>query len=492
MTLVPWLAAVLLLDRSGALEREILFGFEGLVILLMIGSAFAGYAYVRHELGRTLSGILTEARRAALVDHSRRSNASADELARISEALARIDERLEAGGARFGEASGAPSSSARTRLDLGRVVDALLAPDQAAGLARVLEEAIRALDANTAYLVVPDEARGEFVTSAVAGAGSVGLVGQRAPLGEGVPAAAARERTPLLLSNPERPEAFGEGTLADASTDVMAIPLFSGEALRGVLVVQEPLHDGGFRDEDLREAAQLASLVVAAMDRASPRRASDAGDEDDRVDEVLRMFARAIDERNPYTRGHSERVARYCEEMGKSLGFDEESLRLVRRAALLHDVGKLLLPESIVRKEERLNDEELELMRTHVARAEAMVRRVAGLEGVAPLVRHHHERCDGSGYPDRVQGADLPLAAHVLIVANAFDIMTSDRSYRQAASLFHALRVLQEEAGTKYDRRAVQALCSLDRDVLTAPTDLPVNLGSTVKGQGSASISILD
>ena len=77
-------------------------------------------------------------------------------------------------------------------------------------------------------------------------------------------------------------------------------------------------------------------------------------------------------------------------------------------------------------------------------------------------------------------------------VADAYDAMTSDRSYRQAASLLHALRVLQEEAGTKYDRRAVQALCGLDREVLTAPTDLPVNLGSTVKGQGSASISILD
>jgi putative nucleotidyltransferase with HDIG domain len=490
MTLVPWLAAVLLLDRSGALEREILFGFEGLVILFMIGSAFAGYAYVRHELGRTLSSILTEARRAALVDQSRRSNASADELARISEALARIDERLEVGGV-GPVGAGAPTGPVATRLDLERVVEGLLAEDQSTGLSRVLEEAIRGLAANSAYLVVPDEARGEFVTSAVAGAGNAGLVGQRAPLGEGVPAAAARERTPLLLSNPERAQT-GSGALADPSPDVMAAPLISWERLRGVLVVQEPLREEGFREEDLRELAGLARLVVAAMDRAPSRRISEPGGDDDRVDEILRMFARAVDERNPYTRGHSERVARYCEEMSKSLGFDGETVRLVRRAALLHDVGKLLLPDSIVRKDGRLNDEELDLMRSHVGKAEAMVRRVAGLDGIATLVRHHHERCDGTGYPDGARGGDLPLAAHVLIVANAFDIMTSDRSYRQAASLLHALRVLQEEAGTKYDRRAVQALCGLDRDILTAPTDLPVSLGSTVKGQGSASISILD
>jgi HD-GYP domain-containing protein (c-di-GMP phosphodiesterase class II) len=272
----------------------------------------------------------------------------------------------------------------------------------------------------------------------------------------------------------------------------MAVPLLSGEVLRGVLVVPEPARERGFREQDLDELASLCRLVAAAMDRMSAARPPDLDGDADHVDEILRMFARAIDERNPYTRGHSERVARYCEEMATSRAFDAEAVRLVRRAALLHDIGKVFLPESIVRKEDRLSDEELELMRTHAVRAETMVKRVPGLEGIAPLVRHHHERCDGSGYPDAVAGEDLPLAAHVLIVANAFDIMTSDRSYRQAASLVHALRVLQEEAGTKYERRAVEALCGLDREILTAPTDLPVVRGSTVKGQGSASISIRD
>jgi hypothetical protein len=482
MTLVPWLAAILLLDRSGALEREVLFGFDGLVVLLMLGSALAGFGLVRNELGRTLAGIRDETRRAALVEVSRRSGANADELARISESIARIGERLEAGRA-APPAEGRAGPDPVARVDLAPVAEALLRADELSRLAPVLEEAMRALEASAAYIVVPDESRGEFVTAAVAGEGSAGLVGQRAPLGEGVPGAAARERVPVLLSNPERPPS--------SSPDVMAVPLLSGEVLRGVLVVQEPVREGGFGERELGELAALGRLVLAAMDRMPSIRPEPRVD-DDRVDEILRMFARAIDERNPYTRGHSERVARYCEEMARSLAFDAEALRLVRRAALLHDVAKLLLPESIVRKEDRLTDEELELMRTHAVRVEAMVRRVAGLEGIGPLVRHHHERCDGTGYPDGIRGDDLPLAAHVLIVANAFDIMTSDRSYRQAASLSHALRVLQEEAGTKYDRRAVEALCRLDREILTAPTDLPAVLGSTVKGQGSASISVLD
>jgi putative nucleotidyltransferase with HDIG domain len=437
-----------------------------------------------------MAGILDEAqRKVASAQARRRIGADPDELQKIAASIAALGKQLDAmPAAQAPEPSivhGEPTSGPE-RADLSRVAEALLRADGTLGLEFVLEEALCAVRAKVAYVVAPDESRGEFVTVAAVGKGADELAGQRIPLGEGVPAAAARERTPMLVSNPESP---GE----EAAHDVIAVPLLADDTLHGVLVVQDPVDEESFRTRDLQELTGLCRLVAAALIRLSETPVGAAAPPDeDTIDDILRMYAREIDERNPYTRGHSERVARYCEEMAKSLALDADSIRLVRRAALLHDVGKLLLPESIVRKEDRLNDEELELMRTHAVRAEKMVRRIAGLEQVAPLVRHHHERCDGTGYPDGIAGADLSLANHVLIVANAFDVMTSDRSYRQATSLLQALRVLQEEAGTKYDRRAVQALCCLDRAVLTAPSDQPVSLGSTVKGQGSASISILE
>ena len=117
------------------------------------------------------------------------------------------------------------------------------------------------------------------------------------------------------------------------------------------------------------------------------------------------------------------------------------------------------------------------------------MRAIPALASLAPFVRHHHERCDGSGYPDGLAGDSVPLPTHVLIVANAFDIMTSDRSYRKAMSLNEALEVLRAKAGVWYDRRAVQALLSLDRALLSAAHDT-TDGSSSVKGRATASVSV--
>jgi HD-GYP domain-containing protein (c-di-GMP phosphodiesterase class II) len=161
----------------------------------------------------------------------------------------------------------------------------------------------------------------------------------------------------------------------------------------------------------------------------------------------------------------------------------------LRRAALIHDVGKITLPETLLRKESRFTPEELELVRTHSAAGEKLVRAIPALASAAPLVRHHHERCDGSGYPDGLKADAIPIPTHVLIVANAFDIMTSDRSYRQAMSLTEALETLRSKAGVWYDRRAVHALLGLDRSVLHVTNDVSEG-NAAVRGRGTASISV--
>jgi HD-GYP domain-containing protein (c-di-GMP phosphodiesterase class II) len=200
----------------------------------------------------------------------------------------------------------------------------------------------------------------------------------------------------------------------------------------------------------------------------------------------------AIEARDPYARGHSGRVARYCEEMARALRLDEDTTRTLRRAALVHDIGKLGLPEVLLRKETRFTPEELELVRTHSTAGETLLRSIPALSSLAPLVRHHHERCDGSGYPDGLKGDSIPIPTHVLIVANAYDIMTSDRSYRKAMSLNEALETLRTKAGIWYDRRAVHALLGLDRSVLNAPNGGVAAATSNVRGRGTASISVRD
>jgi polar amino acid transport system substrate-binding protein len=264
----------------------------------------------------------------------------------------------------------------------------------------------------------------------------------------------------------------------------LAAPLFHGETLHGVLVVHDRKKGGKFTDDDLSVVTNLTSLITAALGQQEAQMRLE-----DSLDAVLRSFAETIESRDPYSRGHTARVARYCEEMARSLRLDEDTIRLLRRAALLHDIGKVNVPESVLKKDGRFTDEELEHVRTHPTHAEQIVRAVPQLVSLAPMIRHHHERCDGSGYPDGLSGDDLPLTTHILIVANAFDVMTSDRSYRKAMSLNEAFDQMKDSAGKWWDRRAVHALMSLDQKVLKATADVVTGAGA-VKGQGTASISV--
>jgi HD-GYP domain-containing protein (c-di-GMP phosphodiesterase class II) len=175
--------------------------------------------------------------------------------------------------------------------------------------------------------------------------------------------------------------------------------------------------------------------------------------------------------------------------MSKALRLDGDTCQTLRRAALVHDIGKIFVPEALFRRESTLSAEELEVLRAHPVTGERVLRAIPTLAPLALFARHHHERCDGSGFPDGLAGDDIPLPTHVLIVANVFDVMTSDRSFRKAMSLHDALEKLRADAGASFDQRAVQALLGLDRGLLSAANDR-FDSRSMVKGRATASVSV--
>ena len=169
-------------------------------------------------------------------------------------------------------------------------------------------------------------------------------------------------------------------------------------------------------------------------------------------------LAHAVDLRMSGHHEHSTAVARYAGAIGERLGFGEERLARLRMAAMLHDVGKVAVPESILRKPGRLTEEEMAVVRTHPAVGAEMIARIEGLQMLVPWIRHCHEHIDGSGYPDGLSGDAIPLESRVLLVADAFDAMTSDRAYRSALSAEAALAELRSCAGRQFDPRCVDEL----------------------------------
>lgn len=193
---------------------------------------------------------------------------------------------------------------------------------------------------------------------------------------------------------------------------------------------------------DLRAAFQAERARRAELERAYL--------------ETVRALAGAIEARDPYTGGHVDRVASYAVALGRELGLDEASLRALEVGALLHDIGKIAIPDAVLRKRGPLSGEEWACMRQHPVLGASMVRAWAALQPALPAVLHHHERFDGHGYPSGLAGLEIPAVARIVAVVDAFDAMLTNRPYRAGLPLQAALHELERCAGTQFDPTYVQ------------------------------------
>ena len=175
-----------------------------------------------------------------------------------------------------------------------------------------------------------------------------------------------------------------------------------------------------------------------------------------RTEDVLWLFAEIIDSRHTYTEGHSQRVARYCDEVSLAMGLLPEVVRDFRWAALLHDAGMVAVPRHVLDAPRGLSEQERGLVRAHPVRSKLVVEQVSCLRHLAPLVAYHQAHYNGEGYPDNIAGADIPLGARVIAVCDAFDAMTSPRPYQGMRTAAEAVRVLQQNAGTQFDPAVVE------------------------------------
>lgn len=193
-----------------------------------------------------------------------------------------------------------------------------------------------------------------------------------------------------------------------------------------------------------------AALIYVAFKRAKEMQES--------TRRLLEGMADAIDLRDPYTGGHSRRVAELCRDILAELGIVGPEAELIQSAARVHDIGKISIPDAILRKPGALTADERRVMESHVIAGAELLRRYSDFSRGKDIVMHHHERWDGQGYPARLKGMEIPLGARIIAVADSFDAMTSSRPYRPALTVEHALRTLEQGRGTQWDARAVDAL----------------------------------
>lgn len=174
------------------------------------------------------------------------------------------------------------------------------------------------------------------------------------------------------------------------------------------------------------------------------------------VRELYDLLIEVLEQKDPYTRGHSERVASYSLQIARALNFP--NLDEIYSAALLHDIGKIAIPEAVLNKVNSLTDEEYDAVKTHPQRGFNLLLKSSQFEGILNGVLYHHERMDGSGYPCGLKGDEIPMEARIIAVADVYDALTSDRSYRPAMTIQDAVGIIQAGSGTKFDPTVVNCL----------------------------------
>lgn len=181
----------------------------------------------------------------------------------------------------------------------------------------------------------------------------------------------------------------------------------------------------------------------------------------DSAESTILALARAVEAKDNYTEGHTERVAFYASSLGRRLNVSGPTLQVLEKAGIMHDVGKIGISDVILNKPGELNQEEWRVVKQHPAIGENICRPLRSLGQLLDVIRHHHERVDGQGYPDGLRGEEITLESRIVAIADAYDAMTTDRPYRKRLSREEAVRLLQEGAGVQWDKDLVREFIQL-------------------------------
>jgi putative nucleotidyltransferase with HDIG domain len=237
---------------------------------------------------------------------------------------------------------------------------------------------------------------------------------------------------------------------------IMAVPLDLPHKRVGVIALVRDEKNSLYREQDLQLLGVFASHTASALQNSHLYSRLRTMNED-----VIRSFAQAVEAKDFYTRGHSERVAEYACRLARALGVEGKEVERLHIAGMLHDIGKIGIPDYILNKPGALTGEEYEVMKRHSVMGRDILGPVEAMKDVTDLIYHHHERMDGLGYPDGLVGEQIPFLARIICLADSYEAMTSNRSYRQSLPMNKVLYTLERGAGTQWDRDLTMAWMSI-------------------------------
>ncbi|MBI4759290.1 MAG: HD domain-containing protein, partial [Chloroflexi bacterium] len=349
--------------------------------------------------------------------------------------------------------------------DIGRTINSSLDPEEVLNL--VMDKVVHVVRAERGFLMLSDERTGRLEFRVARNMDRQTIESTAFQVSRSITEGVAASGEPLLTTDALFDERFSSSAsvVSYGLRSVMCTPLRSRGRITGVVYVDSRLQSGIFHQEDLDLLVAFADQAAIAIENA---RLYDTLRQ--QYEGMIQSLVEAIDARDRYTKRHSGRVTGYAMSIVAASSLPAKEAEALRHAAVLHDVGKIGVPEAILNKRGPLTDAEFARMKAHVLIGVDIVSPVASLADLIPLIRHHHELYDGSGYPDGVRGEAIPLGARILCVADSFDAMTTDRPHRPAKTVEEARAELRRCAGTQFDPQVVEAFLGKGEGAATGST----------------------
>jgi HD-GYP domain-containing protein (c-di-GMP phosphodiesterase class II) len=323
-------------------------------------------------------------------------------------------------------------------------------------LEMALEQAEQVCQAETSSIWELDEERRDLFFHVVRGRAAGAIRGMRLPLGEGIVGSVALSGEAEVVNDVAAdPRWHGDPSGAFQTRAILTVPLLAQGSVIGVVQLLNPVDRDRFTEGDLRRMRQFAAILAPTLQNARLYAA-----QRQQFLNMVTAFAETLEKKDPYTGGHVRRVVGYSVLLGAELGLGRNELRDLWLAATLHDIGKVGIPDSILGKPAPLDPEEAEFMKRHTVFGAEIVKPLANPQ-VLVGVRHHHERLDGTGYPDGLRDPEIPLSARIIAVADTFDAMTASRPYRAGLPRERAAAEILAASGTQLCPRVVAAFRGL-------------------------------
>jgi HD-GYP domain-containing protein (c-di-GMP phosphodiesterase class II) len=325
---------------------------------------------------------------------------------------------------------------------------------------RAIKAATQLLEADAGSLLLIDPDTDELFFEVATGEKGGKLKEIRLHSGEGIAGWVVKNDEAVIVNDVQNDSRFFKAAdLASSyeTSSMIAVPVRAGKRMVGVLQAVNKF-SGSFTAEDLNVLASLAYQVGPAIENARMYESMK-----ETFYGVSMALAEALEKRDYYTGGHTNRVSAYCMSIGIRLKLGEKEMESLWLASILHDVGKIGVEDSVLQKPGALDKEEFLIMSRHSEYGSEILSHIKSHRTLIPGVRGHHEKFNGNGYPDGMKGNDIPLVARIIAVADAFDAMTSDRPYRKALSHRQAYEELERCKGTQFDPDIVDAFLTSNR-----------------------------